>query len=123
MYTSNIINCGMRIKELTKVFIAGDSMPIEPTFGMIREAASLPIVKIRMAMIDRESAVYPDRDQDVIFSKYNSMCDKVLRQTYIENDCTDGGYAGTELEDGESWENISTIWDIEEDITMDGSWT
>ena len=105
---------------MTKVFIAGDSVPIEPTFAMIREAASLPIVKVRMAMIDRESAVYPDRDQDMIFSKYNSMCDKVLRQTYIENDCTDGGYAGTELEDGESWENISTLWDSNDGSSASG---
>ena len=95
---------------MIKVYIRGDSVPIEPTIAMLREALTKDISEIRDTLIEYESDVYPDRDLVKISDKYNGMCDKVLRQTYVEIDCTDGGYAGTELEDDECWEDVKSLW-------------
>ena len=95
---------------MIKVYIRGDSVPIEPTITMLREALTKSPDEIRDVLIEYESDVYPDKDLVKISDKYNGMCDKVLRQTYVEIDCTDGGYAGTELEDGECWEDVESLW-------------
>ena len=95
---------------MIKVYIRGDSVPVEPTIAMLREALTKSPDEIRDVLIEYESDVYPDRDLEVISDKYNGMCDKVLRQTYVEIDCTDGGYAGTELEDDECWEDVESLW-------------
>ena len=95
---------------MIKVYIRGDSVPIEPTIAMLREALSKSPDEIRDTLIEYESDVYPDKSLVKISDKYNGMCDKVLRQTYVEIDCTDGGYAATELEGDERWEDVESLW-------------
>ena len=95
---------------MIKVYIKGDSVPVEPTFKMLREALSKSVEEIRDTLVEYESDVYPKKDLTEIAEKYDSMSTKVLRQTYVEIDCTDGGYAGTELEPGETWADIKSLW-------------
>ncbi len=95
---------------MIRVYIRGDSVPVEPTITMIREVLSKSVDEIRDTLIEYESDVYPKKELTLISEKYDSMCDKVLRPTYVEIDCTDGGYAGTELEDGETWTDVKSLW-------------
>ena len=85
---------------------------IELTFPILRAIVRTPIGELKSQLIEKESGIFPEDPLQEVSSKYDLMHKRVIHEIYAENIVMGSGFMGTELEEGETWNNVKSIWKV-----------